>query len=48
MIEYGTTLTGKEYQILRRAGHYVLYVDGVFYCTGDSMREIHDELEGVG
>lgn len=47
MIEHGTTLSGKEYQVFRRGGHYALYVDGVFYCTGDSRSEIYEELEEV-
>ena len=37
----------KEYAIVKDREHYELWIDGNFYCSGDTLKEIEDELEKV-
>lgn len=34
-----------SYSIYRVMGHYYLYIDGEFWSSGDSLREVEDEIE---
>ena len=34
--------------ILHENGHYVGYVNGKVYCTGDTYNEVEQELEASG
>lgn len=34
--------------ILHENGHYVGYVNGKLYCTGDTYNEVERELEASG
>ena len=38
---------GCSYVIYKRAEHYELYVDRQFWSSGDSLREIEDELSDI-
>lgn len=38
---------GHYYKIYHVTGHYELYINGEFWSSGDSYREIKDELEEV-
>lgn len=46
----GGYLPGEKgsYAIYRTFGHYSLYINGEFWSSGDSYREIEDELEEWG
>lgn len=35
------------YKVYRQLGHYELYIDDEFWSTGDSIKEIKEELENV-
>lgn len=37
----------KEYAIVKDREHYELWIGGEFYCSGDTLKEIEDELEKV-
>jgi hypothetical protein len=45
IVRQGVTKNGEEYKVKMLYDHYILYIENSFYCTGDSMREILDELE---
>ena len=32
------------YKVKPHKGHYVLYINGEFYCTADNMKEVDEEL----
>ena len=34
-----------DFDIVHNAGHYDIYIDGVFYCSADSHSEAVDEVE---
>lgn len=38
---------GVPYEIKKDEDHYTLYVNGDFYSTGESIREIHEELKDI-
>ena len=38
----------KKYAIVKDREHYELWIDGKFYCSGDTLKEIEDELEKMG
>lgn len=44
LIEKGR-FKGHTYEIYKRLEHYELYVDGEFWSSGDSRKEIDEELE---
>lgn len=46
LIERGR-FRGHSYEIYRRLDHYELYIDGEFWCSGDNLREIDEELENI-
>lgn len=31
----------------REKDHYVIYIDGEFYCTADDIREVKREIENL-
>lgn len=33
------------YKVKPHKGHYILYIDGKFYCTADNMEEVEEELK---
>lgn len=33
------------YIVCKEFNHYTLYINGEFFCSGDSCREIEDELD---
>lgn len=33
------------YIVYKEFNHYTLYINGNFFCTGDSRREIEDKLD---
>lgn len=35
------------YEIYKRLEHYELYIDGEFWASGDSFREVEEELENI-
>ena len=37
-----------QIDILHENGHYVGYVNGKVYCTGDTYNEVERELEASG
>lgn len=43
--ETGSLWNGDTYNICSRYGHYTLEVNGKFYCSGDSVTELYEELE---
>ena len=40
-----TADASKDIRILQIRGHWTAYVDGVFFCTGDSYTEVLNELQ---
>lgn len=38
---------GSYFQVFTVGGHYELFIDGNFWSSGDSRREIEDELEWI-
>ena len=38
---------GHSYEVYKRLEHYELYIDGEFWSSGDSLREIEEELEDI-
>ena len=38
-------MPGDEYRISLKDNHYELYINGIFYCSADSMSEAANELE---
>lgn len=32
------------YKVKPYKGHYILYIDGKFYCTADNIKEVDEEL----
>lgn len=34
-----------DYHIVRDREHYVVYIDGVFFCTADKIKEAAEEVE---
>lgn len=32
------------YKVKPYKGHYILYINGKFYCTADNMKEVDEEL----
>ena len=34
-----------DYDIVRDREHYVVYIDGVFFCTADKVSEAAEEVE---
>lgn len=34
-----------SYTIIQQYGHFVVYIDGVFYCTADNEKEAVHEIE---
>ena len=34
-----------DYDIVRDREHYVVYIDGVFFCTADKVNEAVKEVE---
>lgn len=39
------TVAGRSYTISRTFEHYTIEIDGVFYCTAESVLEALDELD---
>lgn len=37
-----------SYKIIKKKGHYEVYIDGKFLCTTDTFREACDEVEKLG
>lgn len=35
------------YKVYKVLDHYELHINGEFWSSGDSIREVHDELESV-
>ena len=42
--EKGILPNGDRYIIYKVCGHYELYINEEFWCSGESYREIDDEL----
>lgn len=38
-------MPGDEYRISLKDNYYELYINGIFYCSADSMSEAANELE---
>lgn len=38
---------GSNWELFKVMEHYELWIDGEFWCSGDSRRECYDELEKV-
>ena len=34
-----------NFNIIPNNGHYDVYIDGMFYCSADSMAEVAKEIE---
>ena len=45
MYESGSLWNGDTYDIYIQHGHFVLEVNGKFHSSGDTMNEIHDDIE---
>jgi hypothetical protein len=41
-------MVGNEYQIIKKNEHYEVYIDGLFYCSTDTIAEAVAEVEKVG
>lgn len=42
------TAVADKVSIIQSHGHYVAYVDGQFYCSGDTYLEVVQELSNDG
>lgn len=40
----GTMQSNLEYTIFREKEHFELYLNGKFYCSGDNLAEINEEI----
>lgn len=38
-------MPGDEYRISLKDNHYELHINGIFYCSADSISEAANELE---
>lgn len=39
---------GSNWELFKVMEHYELYINGEFWCSGDSRRECYGELEKAG
>lgn len=35
----------RDFSIVSEGGHYVVYIDGAFYCSADTFEEAYKEAE---
>lgn len=45
--ESGSLWNGDRYNICSSHGYFVLEVNDEFYCSGDNLTELYDEIEEI-